>query len=574
MACSVPHTPGSAFPEDKKQMTSPSGPSAAGQAVAGDDADSASGATAAGASGATEPGHNGQVVKPAEAMPSAAAMPAERGYDAGPAWARFLPPLLALAFTLWGITGPSFWRDEAATIAAVGRPFGDLIKMLGNVDAVHSLYYMMMWPVEHIFGPGELVLRLPSALAAAAAAAAVAAIGRRLISPWAGLISGVLLAVLPVVSRYGQEARSYELVIALATTASYLLIRMLGTEPGQRRRWLIGYGASIGALGIMNIFGLLLIPAHAVTVALYSRADRRDPATKRLALGWLAAVIAGVVLASPLLALGWMQRGQIAWLSANQSSSGLNTLFSLSGSYLVSTTIIAVVTVALILSLDKTRRQRAAAWPGQIVSLALPWMIVPPFLLLAASVVHPVYTSRYVLMCIPALALIAGTAVASFNRITGSVALIAILLAGATDQLTIRGPAGHYDDIAALDQIVAAHARPGDAVLYPNPNAESFGAAYHSGLSKLSNVAIGSGAIPSGTLAGTVAPLAEIRARLMHVKRLWVVEINSFNAEPYLVGLNGLPVANGNPVLLGTPLTNLAGYWHEHGDYLILFTRG
>ncbi len=201
-------------------------------------------------------------------------------------------------------------------------------------------------------------------------------------------------------------------------------------------------------------------------------------------------------------------------------------------------------------------------------------MIVPPFLLLAASVVHPVYTSRYVLMCIPALALIAGTAVASFNRITGSVALIAILLAGATDQLTIRGPAGHYDDIAALDQIVAAHARPGDAVLYPNPNAESFGAAYHSGLSKLSNVAIGSGAIPSGTLAGTVAPLAEIRARLMHVKRLWVVEINSFNAEPYLVGLNGLPVANGNPVLLGTPLTNLAGYWHEHGDYLILFTRG
>src|SRR5258708_16185553 len=134
MACSVPHTPGSAFPEDKKQMTSPSGPSAAGQAVAGDDADSASGATAAGASGATEPGHNGQVVNPAEAMPSAAAMPAERGYDAGPAWARFLPPLLALAFTLWGITRPSFWRDEAATTAPAGPPSGHRIPHPANLS--------------------------------------------------------------------------------------------------------------------------------------------------------------------------------------------------------------------------------------------------------------------------------------------------------------------------------------------------------------------------------------------------------------------------------------------------------
>ncbi|HEX7994165.1 MAG TPA: hypothetical protein VF506_09595, partial [Streptosporangiaceae bacterium] len=97
------------------------------------------------------------------------------GYQPGPLWARWLPPVAALLIALFRITGPSFWRDEAATIAAVKRPLGDLIKMLGNVDAVHGAYYLMMWPIEHVLGPGELVLRLPSAIAVAIGAAFVAA---------------------------------------------------------------------------------------------------------------------------------------------------------------------------------------------------------------------------------------------------------------------------------------------------------------------------------------------------------------------------------------------------------------
>src|SRR5260370_21318812 len=165
-------------------MTSPSGPAAVGSAAA----DSA--ATVAG--------------EPAAALPA--------GHDAGPRWAWFVPPAAALALSLWGISTPSFWRDEAATIAAVRRPFGDLLTMLGNVDAGHAVYYMLMWPVVHLAGTSEFVVRLPSAIAITIAAAAVAATGRRLLSPWAGLAAGLLFAVLPTVSRYGQEARSYAMV--------------------------------------------------------------------------------------------------------------------------------------------------------------------------------------------------------------------------------------------------------------------------------------------------------------------------------------------------------------------------
>ena len=175
-------------------------------------------------------------------------------------------------------------------------------------------------------------------------------------------------------------------------------------------------------------------------------------------------------------------------------------------------------------------------------------------------------------MCIPALALIVGAAISTFGRIGGWAAVVVVLLAGATGQLAVRGSAGHFDDIKAVDAVVAARSRPGDAVLYTNPNAESFGAAYSYGLSRLPNIGVSQAAIPSGTLAGTPATLAQIRARLLHVKRVWVVEINTFNATPYLTGLNGLPVDNASPIMTGLPFTFTAR-WRAHADYVILFTR-
>jgi mannosyltransferase len=486
-------------------------------------------------------------------------------------WAKWLPSAVAFLVCLWGINVPSYWRDEAATIAAIKRPLGDLIAMLGNVDAVHGAYYLMMWPLEHILGSGELVLRLPSAVAVAVGAAAVAGTARRLISPWAGLAAGLLYALLPVTSRYGQDARSYAMVMAVAAISSYLLVRVLGAEPARQRRWLVGYGTSIAVLGILNIFGLLLVPAHAVTIALYGRRGVRDPAVRRLVMGWIAAVAAGLVIASPLLVLGWLQRGQIAWLSVNTSSSGLNTLYSLSGSYLVTTMVIAVIAVSLVLSTEIGPEKRRAAWPKPLAELSLPWLIVPPLVLLLASTVQPVYTSRYILICIPALALIGGAALASYSRIAGAIALVVILVAGSPTQVGQRTAAGHYDNILALDRIVSAHARPGDVVLYTNPNAESFGAAYPFGLGRLPNVALKQGPIPSRTLAGTNAPLAQIRSRLRHAQRVWVVEINTLQPDPQLLGLNGLPLSD-TPVLYRLPL-QYDTYWHEHGDYLILFTR-
>ncbi|MGN6681656.1 MAG: hypothetical protein ACTHKL_28145, partial [Streptosporangiaceae bacterium] len=159
----------------------------------------------------------------------------------------------------------------------------------------------------------------------------------------------------------------------------------------------------------------------------------------------------------------------------------------------------------------------------------------------------------------------------SYGKIVGTIALGIILIAGVPTQLGQRAEAGHFYDIRAVDRLIAARAQPGDVVLYTNPNAESFGAAYPFGLGKLRNIALKQGPIPSGTLAGTDVSVATLKSRLKHANRVWVVEINSLQTDPLLLGLNGLPLSQ-TPVMDGSPLS-FRNYWHEHGDFVVLYSR-
>jgi mannosyltransferase len=83
--------------------------------------------------------------------------------DPGPAWLPPVPALVTLLVGLYKITGPSFTRDESATLAAVHRSFPQLVSMLGHVDVVHGAYYALIWVVVRFAGRGELAVRLPSA---------------------------------------------------------------------------------------------------------------------------------------------------------------------------------------------------------------------------------------------------------------------------------------------------------------------------------------------------------------------------------------------------------------------------
>src|SRR3978361_1871403 len=116
--------------------------------------------------------------------------------------------VLAAAGSLAGAGRPSFWYDEAATIsAAYSRSLGQLWQMLGNVDAVHGLYYILMHGWFAVFPPTEFWARVPSGLAVGAAAAGVVVLAKQFSSRTVAVSAGVACAMLPRATWAGIETR-------------------------------------------------------------------------------------------------------------------------------------------------------------------------------------------------------------------------------------------------------------------------------------------------------------------------------------------------------------------------------
>jgi mannosyltransferase len=497
-----------------------------------------------------------------------------------PDWMLITPAAVTLAMMLWGITGAPYWKDEADTLSAADRSVPGLLRLLGHVDAVHGLYYLMMWPVVHVAGLSEFDARLPSAIAMAAAALGVAAIGRRIRSRRTGLYAGLVFAVLPLVSFQGQDARPYAAETAAAVLATCLLLRVVD-KPVSRR--LTGYGLSLVLLGYLHLFGLLIIPAHALALiplarlarARLARARRAEagsegpgpggPVTGRPGPGgdgplirrWLATAAAACALTVPVIWLGWLQRGQIKWLPKPRWHDVQVLAIKLAGAP-GAVLLLAVLAVIGITRADWPDRIRLPwlrtrprdgttlgrqldAWAGRpdaaLTSLTLPWLVLPPAILLAVSLVAHVYTIPYVTFCLPALALLAGAGLAALARPLRYAALAVAVVLVLPVQHTIRGPNARPDGLARASQILVNYGKPGDDVYYPRTGVPGWNLTYPRGFGSLDVFGLAQTAAQAGRLVGIQAPVPVIEQRLPGVHRLWVIEIkNSWRQSPLPLG--------------------------------------
>jgi mannosyltransferase len=434
-------------------------------------------------------------------------------------WTCAIPGMVTLAVMLTGLGGASYWGDEAATVTAASRPLPSLLRTLTHVDAVHGSYYLLAWIQGHLFGDGPIALRLPSAIAAAAGAAAVAAIGRRMRSPRAGLLAGLMFAGLPAVSLWGQNARSYAMVMACAALASLALLRFLDRPDTAR---LTGYAGAIAALGYLNMFALLLVPAHAVTTW-FGYPDRRW-----LFKWWAAGAAVGSVAVTPVAVLGYGQRGQVAWLPGPGIGDLQDLMTTLLGGSVISAVLIALLAGAALHRVDA--RPGSGPATARTGWLCLPWMVLPPASLFAASLLIHVYSIHYVLFCLPAIAVLAGVGLAALPP-TGQAAMAALLLAATLPvQWAIRQPDGHGDNIRGAAHLLAADARTSDALIFwrgnwdPATGIPDWAYAYPYGFSKPRDIAQAATPAQTDSLFGRDVSYRVLRRRLTAYQRVWVAE--------------------------------------------------
>lgn len=449
-----------------------------------------------------------------------------------------VPALAALATGLWGLTGPSFWRDEAVTAEVSRRSPGQILRLLTEIDAVHGLYYLLMHLVSAAFGSGEAALRLPSVLAGAVTAGCVAGLGRRYGGARLGLTAGLLAAFSPFLARYAQEARPYALVTAAAAVSTLLLATAL--ERGGRRRW-AAYAASVVVLGLLNLFGTLLLVAHAF------------PARARLR-AWAAAAAAALACLSPLALLASTQRGeQLFWLTRPGPGAVAELAVLLSGGGWL------VAPVAALAAVGAWRRPA-------LRPVAVPWLLLPPALLLAASLLSPVYISRYVLFTAPAAALLVAAGLDVLPAVLAWAGVAALAAGAVPAHLRQHLEDDRADDLRRLRALVVRHAAPGDGLLFRVSEQRTIMGAYPEAFARLDDLALERPAAEAGNLSGDLAEPAAFARRLAGTGRVWVVSKQPDRRSP------AYRRDEARVLALRRSFVKVRG-WRFKGGYLALYAR-
>ncbi|MFI2610344.1 glycosyltransferase family 39 protein [Kitasatospora sp. NPDC018619] len=307
------------------------------------------------------------------------------------------PAVVMLAVGGYRLGAPDLWRDEVATWTVATRSLDDLLRLLQHVDASNGAYYLLMHGWTAVFGDSAVSLRIPSVLAMAGAAALVALTARRLFgSRVAAVSAGLLLAVVPEVSRYAQEARSYALVTCAVAAASYFLLRAL--ERPTLRCW-APYCAAMALAGAGHLVSFSTVAGQAALLALHLWRTR-PAADRRLLWQYPLAVAVAALPVLPVVLLGSRQSDrQLGWIPA-PSMRGLAYFGErLFGSDLVFYSFLLLALPALVLP-----GRRSRAW--QVLLLAeLP---VVGVWLVSRLGDTSYFLGRYLLFTVPAWAVLAG----------------------------------------------------------------------------------------------------------------------------------------------------------------------
>ncbi|MCM3812853.1 glycosyltransferase family 39 protein [Streptomyces sp. DR7-3] len=406
---------------------------------------------------------------------------------------------LTIALGLWGIRRQNtMWGDESVTYQLAHRDLSQIWHTAQHIDLVHALYYAVMHEIFGLFGGGLLTLRLPSVLAMSVAASGVGLLALRLAGPRAGLLAGLVFPLLPQVQKYAQEGRSYAMVCALVTWATYALV--VSVPRRARWRWAV-YGSTMLLACLLHEFAVLALVAHGVTLVV-SRVPR--PVMKAWSVA-AAGVVAGL---SPLAIYSAGQSEQVSWIGGP-----VRLQYFL---------VVAVVGVAC------ARAPLGVRGPVRLSALAVPILVLPGLLLLIASLVKPLFVDRYVVYGNIGIAVLLGAWMDYFHRLRRSsrnawIAVVAVLAALVQPSLSLRTPQSRSDDATAIGATVRKEGRPGDGLLYLAGRHRILTAANPEDTRFLTDLALAQDPVSSNTLAGVELPAQEIAARMLEFDRIVAV---------------------------------------------------
>ena len=380
--------------------------------------------------------------------------------------------LLLLLFTevavrLFYLARKPFWFDECFSVEVARIGWGNFLRLLWWREANMSLYYLLL-RVWLYFGQREFFIRSLSVVFAAATLPAIYWLAKLLYDRRVALIAVALFTLNAYNVRYAQEARSYALLLLLATLSSGLLIAVLRERA--RRYWL-GY-VIVSILAVYaHLYALLLLAAHWIAVRLLSSAqiaeDRPMALPPQMRRAWITI---GCVVLPLLIFVGKTGAGPIRWIKRPGVADVLEFFEHLAGSE--SWILLALFAAACVAAVVPTGRRlfaRGRTWEVWRLQFLLIWLFFPVLLTVLLSFARPVFLGRYMIFCLPALLILVAMGLARLPKwwLLGP-ALVGILLLSFEGIVFVYGHDfdNERDASGAATGFILDHADPQDGVIF------------------------------------------------------------------------------------------------------------
>jgi hypothetical protein len=334
--------------------------------------------------------------------------------------------LAAIALLPW-LDKPIF-RDEGASLYSAHLSWTALWRQSHVVDLVLLPYYSFLHLWIELSGSIEWA-RFPSLIAFGVTILLAGRLGCRVGGRACGVVATLVVATNPLMISAALEARPYGLSVMASTAAITALVRWLD---GGSRRWLWWFSLASVATLLLQMFSLLApLSVLAVAIALRPRAFRAH---------WrevIAPVSILVAATATFAAVAAPQAGQISWIRFDRNLRSVVNLL-LGPAYggekdYRALVFICVLAGAGLILLARRRGLGTTRRDHELFAIAAGWAALPALVLVAMSLVKPVYSSRYVTASVPGLAIaVALLTVRGFQLTTGRWPDRARLAAGGT----------------------------------------------------------------------------------------------------------------------------------------------
>lgn len=472
-----------------------------------------------------------------------------RQIKVNPRLAAYLIVALAFLLRVYRLADKNVWWDEGWTVWLARHDLA-WIALRTASDEHPPLHYWLMHFWQDAVGTEAILGRFFSLFFGVLTIALLYRVGKKIGGAWLGLVAALILALARFHIWWSQDIKNYTLSGFFALASVWFVLEMLdrgrqtADHPAGGGQWsVVGYVASITLALYSHYLAAMIFLADNIFVAIFLLREWRAGRNPRaLFVQWCVAQIAVLALFAPWLFI-YLQNGA-TWAAAPAFDFGLflrlvATVLPLGiTTFIENYTLIALgfgllaaLGAAWIFVRPSLRVPRPPIAAGALFALII--VLVPPVLiyllsLTPAALFAPKIQARYLLILLPAYALLLALGILFLARFSKYLAALALVLVAAAQIFTLNDYFQTRvldDEYATLSQMINQFALPGDAVVldtdqewptflyYLKPPLDSVG-------------------VPNGA-AVDAAAAARIAAQVKQNRAVWVVSIpDSLEKDP------------------------------------------